>query len=106
VHSIGGKFTTTFNGVENVYTQHKPLLSSTLTSLAAGKLKDSTFPAALSNSAGGRLTEVVIFIMGGATYEEAKCVTDFNKENPSMRVILGGSCIHNSRSFLHEVSQI
>ncbi|PKU27250.1 vacuolar protein sorting-associated protein 45 [Limosa lapponica baueri] len=31
-------------GVENVYTQHQPLLQETLDQLIKGKLKDSQFP--------------------------------------------------------------
>lgn len=87
-----------------MYTQHKPLLFTTLENIGKGKLKDSAYPVALSTSA-AKVSEVVIFIVGGATYEEAMRVTEFNAANPSMRVILGGSCIHNSRSFLQEIGQ-
>ena len=31
-------------GVENVYTQHKPLLQATLDQLIKGKLKEATYP--------------------------------------------------------------
>lgn len=31
-------------GVENVYTQHKPLLVGTLEDLAKGRIKESAFP--------------------------------------------------------------
>lgn len=33
-----------FQGVENVYTQHQPLLNDTLDQLIKGRLKDSQFP--------------------------------------------------------------
>lgn len=33
-----------FQGVENVYTQHQPLLHDTLDQLIKGRLKDSQFP--------------------------------------------------------------
>ena len=33
-------------GVENVYTRHKPLLSDTLDTLVKGKLKETQFPYA------------------------------------------------------------
>lgn len=33
-----------FQGVENIYTQHTPLISETLDSLVKGKLKDTQFP--------------------------------------------------------------
>jgi len=37
---------TCIQGVENVYTRHKPLLSDTLDTLVKGKLKETQFPYA------------------------------------------------------------
>jgi vacuolar protein sorting-associated protein 45 len=79
------------------------LLFTTLDTLAKGKLKDSTYPAALPGTSPNKPTEVVIFIVGGVTFEEALRVSEFNANTPGMRFILGGSCIHNSRSFLDEI---
>lgn len=42
-----------------------------------------------------------MFIIGGATYEEALAVHSFNEAG--YRCILGGTTIHNSTSFLKEV---
>jgi vacuolar protein sorting-associated protein 45 len=106
VKALGKALSTSLNGVENVFTQHEPLLSNILDSISKGKLKDSQFPLISNSSSSGRLNEVVVFIVGGATYEEATKVAEFNKANPSMRVILGGSCIHNSNSFLKEVGNV
>lgn len=48
--------------------------------------------------------EIIVFMAGGVTYEEATKVAEFNKTNPGkVRVILGGSTIHNSTSFLEEL---
>ncbi len=44
--------------------------------------------------------EVVVFIVGGTTHEEAKAVSEWNERNPHMRVILGGTGILNSSQFL------
>jgi vacuolar protein sorting-associated protein 45 len=98
-------FTNTVHGAENVYTQHQPLLFHTLNELAKGKIKDSVFPplAAGSAAATARPSEVIVFIVGGATYEEATKVAEFNNSNPTMKVLLGGSCVHNSTSFLNEI---
>lgn len=44
-------------------------------------------------------------MVGGATYEEAKELScTYNMQDD--RVILGGTYVHNSKSFLAEVSQI
>ena len=44
-----------------------------------------------------------MFIIGGATFEEALKVAEFNTANPQQKVVLGGSCVQNSVSFLKEV---
>lgn len=92
------------SGVENVYTQHQPLLSQILDSLAKGKIKDAAFPLAWGTAS--KPPEVLVFIVGGATYEEATKVAEFNAANPSMRILLGGSCVHNSSSFLGELEEM
>lgn len=70
-------------GVENVYTQHTPLLVNTLESLLKGRLKESEYPSmspALNGMSGPAKPPrlVIIFVMGGTTYEEAKAVADLN----------------------------
>lgn len=92
-------------GVENVYTQHKPLLYHTLENIIKGKLKETSFPAALPGNSANRPTEVIVFMVGGTTYEEALRVNEFNQANSGIRFILGGSTIHNWKSFLDEVRQ-
>ncbi|KAE8269411.1 hypothetical protein A4X09_0g2929 [Tilletia walkeri] len=144
-------------GVENVYTQHNPHLAQTVEMLMKGRLKESSYPWVGGSSGAGvgggssqglyRPQDVIIFIIGGATYEEARTVARLNGTggpssttssggpgtptmsssgfpssnntpttgNPSTggaggggggggtRFILGGSCIHNSASFLDMV---
>ena len=47
-----------------------------------------------------------MFVVGGATYEEAKMVAQINASSPGMRVVLGGTTVHNSASFLEEVEDV
>ncbi|KAI9810984.1 MAG: vacuolar protein sorting-associated protein 45 [Pycnora praestabilis] len=91
-------------GVENVYTQHSPRLEVTIQNLIKGRLKEQQYPFV----EGGGTTrdkpqDIVIFIVGGATYEEAKMVAQVNASSPGVRVVLGGTGIHNSITFLEEV---
>jgi len=90
-------------GVENVFTQHTPLLKETLEDVFKGRELDPLFPAINSELVPFRRPpqEVVVFIIGGATYEEALAVHQMN--NAGYRVILGGTTIHNSQSFIQEV---
>ena len=44
-----------------------------------------------------------MFMIGGVTYEEAKMVAQVNASVPGGRVVLGGTAVHNSTTFLDEV---
>lgn len=51
-----------------------------------------------------RPQDVIVFIIGGATYEEALSVHQMNQTSTcGLRVILGGTTVHNSTTFLNEV---
>jgi vacuolar protein sorting-associated protein 45 len=94
-------------GVENVYTQHSPVLETTLQTLIKGKLRDQQFPYI----EGGGVTrdrpqDIIIFMIGGTTYEEAKMVAGINASTHGVRVVLGGTTVHNASSFLDEVDDI
>jgi vacuolar protein sorting-associated protein 45 len=91
-------------GVENVYTQHSPLLESTLQSLIKGKLKEQQYPFVDGGgSTRDKPQDVIVFMIGGATYEEAKVVASMNATSPGVRLVLGATTVHNSASFLEEV---
>ena len=42
---------------------------------------------------------MVIFIVGGTTYEEARSVALYNAANPGVRFFLGGSLVLNSKRY-------
>eukprot|EP00545_Synedropsis_sp_CCMP1620_P013582 CAMPEP_0119004788 /NCGR_PEP_ID=MMETSP1176-20130426/1353_1 /TAXON_ID=265551 /ORGANISM="Synedropsis recta cf, Strain CCMP1620" /LENGTH=607 /DNA_ID=CAMNT_0006956533 /DNA_START=122 /DNA_END=1945 /DNA_ORIENTATION=- len=113
---------TSVQGVSNVYSQHVPLLMQTLQNgIAKGKLKPELYPfvpGSVSKSSNRNSSassspdtivpdEVLIFMVGGVTYEEATKVSEFNElPGQTMRVILGGSTVHNSTSFLEELKAL
>jgi hypothetical protein len=124
--------------VENVYTQHTPALVETVELLLKGRLKDASYPlldlpndllpSASSasnnnnnnnnnnqsgiNNATLRPIELIVFVVGGTTYEEARAIALLNdrlasgqgfsgpgpQPQPGARVILGGTCVHNSKT--------
>jgi len=115
-------------GVENVYTQHQPFLLHTLENLAKNKLSEAHYPYVTSYSqlpAPNRAKapqDVIVFLFGGATYEEARFVAQFNEQRRHqpgssagvagkaanaaqlpMNVLLGGTSILDSRTFLDDV---
>uniref|UniRef100_A0A672ZEW2 Vacuolar protein sorting-associated protein 45 n=1 Tax=Sphaeramia orbicularis TaxID=375764 RepID=A0A672ZEW2_9TELE len=101
--AITKQFLKGLKGVENVYTQHQPLLHDTLDQLIKGRLKDSQFPYLGASTLRDRPQDIIVFIIGGATYEEALTVYNLNRSTPGVRIVLGGSTIHNTKSFLEEV---
>lgn len=94
-------------GVENVYTQHSPRLEATLQNLIKAKLKEQQYPLV---DGGGNTREkpqdIIIFMIGGATYEEAKMIAQVNASFPGVRVVLGSTMMHNSRKFLEEIDDV
>lgn len=90
--------------MENVYTQHSPRMEATLQNLIKGRLRDQQYPFV----EGGGTTkdkpqDIVVFMVGGVTYEEAKMVAQVNASSPGVRVVLGGTTVHNSTTFLEEM---
>ena len=91
-------------GVQNVYTQHQPHHQQ-LAQLLKGTLSDVTYPYLSDPGPANKKrapTEVVVAILGGVTYEEAKCVGEMNAANPGVKIVLCGTTVHNCDSFLEE----
>lgn len=104
IFSAAGSRFKGLKGVENVYTQHSPLLETTLQNLIKGRLRDQQYPFVEGGgSTRDKPQDVVVFIIGGATYEEAKMVATINASSPGIRVVLGGTTIHNAATFLEEL---
>jgi vacuolar protein sorting-associated protein 45 len=112
-------------GVDNVYSQHVPLLMETLQSVVRGKLSPRDYPIVAGSTAAAATTttigggssgspqhasnpmhyetmipdEILVF-----TYEEGTKVAEFNASHKGRtQVILAGSTVHNSTSFLDEL---
>ncbi|XP_059280119.1 vacuolar protein sorting-associated protein 45 homolog [Lycium ferocissimum] len=92
-------------GVENVYTQHQPLLFQTMENITRGRLRDVDYPYVGNHYQQARPQEVVIFIVGGTTYEESRSVALQNSTNSGIRFILGGSALLNSKRFLKDLEE-
>ena len=134
-------------GVENVYAQHVPLVMETVQALVKGKLSTRTHPIVPGSWVGGGRggtsgnshhgssssgssgeswassmipSEVLIFMVGGITYEEGTKIHEFNQQQQQSQhgiasstggggggmrqhVVLAGSTVHNSTSFLDEL---
>ena len=91
-------------GVENVYTQHSPKMETTLQDLIKGRLSTTAYPF-LDGQTRDKPQDIVVFIVGGATYEEAKMEAQVNASSPGVRVVLGGTGVINSSMFLGELEE-
>lgn len=95
-------------GVPNVYAQHVPPLIRCLESIVKGQLLDNEFGIVNGNVVPGikKVRDVIVYICGGVTFEEAHKVAELNQkiQSSGQRIILGGPIIHNSSSFMHEVA--
>ena len=90
--------------VENVYTQHTPRLEATLQNLIRARLKEQQYPFVEGGgTARDKPQDIIVFMIGGTTYEEAKMVAQINASFPGVRVVLGATTIHNATTFLEEV---
>lgn len=58
----------------------------------SGKLKESEYVTTNLNSYKGIYNEVIIFYVGGCTYEEAKEIGQMNRQGAN--IVLGGTYIH------------
>lgn len=112
---VGSLIDNNLRGIENVFTRHKPVLSETVELLAKNKLRAREFPLAEGSipdrgSADfvARPSVVYVYMLGGATYEESAAMAVVNKgakEYNGIKVVLGGSCVHNSESYLDDLLQ-
>jgi vacuolar protein sorting-associated protein 45 len=102
-------FMTSVQGVENVYAQHVPLLMDTIQSIMKGKLNPRTYPIVQGSTSRPQADQIVpeeilVFMVGGVTYEEGTKIAEFNKQHAGrLQVVLAGSTVHNSTSFLDEL---
>ncbi len=76
------------------------------------KLRTDYYPYLVGQPSRDPPKHLIVFFAGGTTYEEALVVSEFNAagpdgksySNPSKtKIVLGGTHVHNSGSFLNEL---
>jgi len=90
-------------GVENVYTQHVPLISNLINDIKKNDLSESSYPFLKGVSSNSKTQQIIIFMVGGATYEEAAYVAKLNTH--SINILLGSTHMLNSTSFLNALKE-
>lgn len=91
--------------VPNVYTQHKPhIFEEVLPCFIQNRVNENDYRTNfVGRSYSGRNKPlIIVFYVGGVTYTEAKEAEAFE----DAKVIVGGSFVHNSKTFIGEVIQL
>lgn len=67
------------------------------------RLKEASYPFVESGAGGSisrdRPQDIIVFMVGGATFEEARYIAMLNAATPGVRIILGGTTVHNSQRY-------
>ncbi|GMM28090.1 Vps45 protein [Martiniozyma asiatica (nom. inval.)] len=82
----------------NVFMQTKPRLAVILENLKQGKLDG--FKGSISNK-----NKIILYMVGGVTYEEVRIVEEFRKKE-KMDVVIGSTSIINTDMFINELKEL
>lgn len=96
-----------FKEVKDVFSQHKPQMTQIVDNIIKGKLKIDDFPCTEAQFDQKWATKnVIVFVLGGVTFEEERDIaTTFNADG-NVNVIVGGNTIHNSKTFLADMTRL
>ncbi|CXH96225.1 vacuolar protein sorting-associated protein 45, putative [Plasmodium berghei] len=101
--------TRTIKGASNVFTLHKSYIYYLIDDIIKFKLDTSIYTTTnllnIAPNMNKQINSIIVFIIGGATYEEYRDVQDLSKKY-NINIVLGGTQIHNSQSFLADVLQL
>jgi len=100
--NITGKLFKGLKGVENVYTQHSPLVKQITEDCVKHKLRPAAFPALGPVDPSRPVKSCVVFVIGGFTYQEAHAISQLNTAL-GVQVVLGGTSVLNSKAFVEQV---
>lgn len=92
---------------ENIYSFHVPPIIGLIDAAARGKLDKDLFPAlpidtrhSPAISCGQQCKELIIFIVGGTTFEEACHIDRYMKLNPGVTILIGGNTVLNAKKVM------
>ncbi len=72
-------------------------------SLVKGRLSPVNFPVLDGGAMPDRPQEIIVFFVGGSTYEEAHYVEKYNELVPGVSIVLAGTTVHNGALFMDEL---
>lgn len=103
------RFIKGLKGVENIYTQHEPYIVQLIDQASRGRLPETIFHSTEISQINNRFENIIIFVIGGCTFEESAAVHAVNARRTLQgqpQVVLCSNCVHNTRSFVRQFSQL
>ncbi|RCN31049.1 Sec1 family protein [Ancylostoma caninum] len=97
------RFIKGLKGVENIYTQHEPYIKTIMENVARGKLSEQQYPYVTGDITSSRQDNLIIFIVGGATFEEALFVRSQNEKRMQGG---GGPAVTLATTFMHNTTRL
>lgn len=98
---------------DNVYMQHVPEISTLLTQFSKNKVprdrlrtigNDQAVTSPSSPTSSPPPQDIILFVVGGVTFEEARFVHQFNETMKNrMRVILGGTSVISTNDYIESI---
>jgi vacuolar protein sorting-associated protein 45 len=94
-----GKISSAFKDIPNVFTQHTSLLFNLMKKLLEKGGKVNEIDTLNNYSKLEKFNKIIVLSLGGATYEEARDMTNLSKSN-KIEIVYGGTNMINSKLFL------
>ncbi|VDO64401.1 unnamed protein product [Heligmosomoides polygyrus] len=96
------RFIKGLKGVENIYTQHQPHIKDIVENTIRGRLSEQQYPSLISPCCSHRQENLIIFMVGGATFEEALFVRSQNEKRMQGG---GGPSVTLATTFMHNTTR-
>jgi len=104
--SVSDKMKRGLVGVQNIFTQHQPLLKKILTLVKEQKLDPSAYPFVVGQPSKAPPTDIIVFIVGGITFEEAAMIHSLKAANDGFSYVLGGTGLVRPDDFIKDMLEI
>ena len=89
-------------GIDNVYTQHEPVVKKYLSDTISQKyVSDLEYSKAFQFKSSD---SIIVYFLGGLTYEESKVAYKLNKQQGA-KILIGGCFLWTTETFLNFVEQ-
>lgn len=90
---------------QSIFTMKSSFIENLLTKLGQS-FPINEYSLVYGNPHSGQINDLVLFIVGGMTFEEIRLVEEWNKKSCNPRIVLSSNQVLNSKSFIKQVDSI